>query len=146
KHLVDSYLNTVDPNASNLSLSAYSDPNRSILDTSPLLSSPKSQRRKGRRSVGTGQTSALRHPLANDTTDVFQHQHDNGGEDADDGEDAEDEDEWNIVDRMRLWRHDALMQHMYETAAFWGDKILSWTSAYYFLSLLFLYFLCMHDR
>ena len=36
--------------------------------------------------------------------------------------------EWGMVDRMRLWRHDALMQHLYETAAFWGDKILSWTS------------------
>ncbi|KIY65733.1 TPR-like protein [Cylindrobasidium torrendii FP15055 ss-10] len=28
---------------------------------------------------------------------------------------------------MRLWRHDAMMQHLYVTAAFWGDKILSWT-------------------
>ncbi|KAH7907018.1 hypothetical protein BJ138DRAFT_1015194 [Hygrophoropsis aurantiaca] len=36
--------------------------------------------------------------------------------------------EWSMVDRMRLWRHDALMQHLYETAAFWGDKILSWTN------------------
>jgi anaphase-promoting complex subunit 6 len=34
-----------------------------------------------------------------------------------------------MVDRMRLWRHDALMQHLYDTAAFWGDKVLSWTSA-----------------
>lgn len=33
-----------------------------------------------------------------------------------------------MVDRMRLWRHDALMQHLYDTAAFWGDKVLSWTS------------------
>lgn len=60
------------------------------------------------------------HPLANDTTDVFQ----DSEEDADD----ESEHEWGMVDRMRLWRHDALMQHLYETAAFWGDKILSWTS------------------
>ncbi|KAH9928739.1 uncharacterized protein B0H18DRAFT_1000409 [Fomitopsis serialis] len=29
---------------------------------------------------------------------------------------------------MRLWRHDALMQHLYETAAFWGDKIVNWTN------------------
>ena len=44
-------------------------------------------------------------------------------------EDFDDDDgEWGVVDRMRLWRHDALMQHLYETAAFWGDKILSWTS------------------
>jgi Anaphase-promoting complex, cyclosome, subunit 3 len=40
----------------------------------------------------------------------------------------DDEDiEWGMVDRMRLWRHDALMQHLYDTAAFWGDKVLSWT-------------------
>jgi anaphase-promoting complex subunit 6 len=39
-----------------------------------------------------------------------------------------DDGEWGMIDRMRLWRHDALMQHLYETAAFWGDKILSWTS------------------
>jgi anaphase-promoting complex subunit 6 len=48
-------------------------------------------------------------------------------------EDEEEEDdydkEWGMVDRMRLWRHDAMLQHLYETAAFWGDKILSWTSA-----------------
>ena len=34
---------------------------------------------------------------------------------------------WDMVDSMRLWRHDAIMQHLHETAAFWGDKILSWT-------------------
>jgi len=42
----------------------------------------------------------------------------------------EEEDEgrtWDMVDSMRLWRHDAIMQHLYETATFWGDKILSWT-------------------
>jgi len=58
------------------------------------------------------------HPLANDTTDVFQDLEEND----------ESEYEWGMVDRMRLWRHDALMQHLYETAVFWGDKILSWTS------------------
>ncbi|ORY35353.1 hypothetical protein BCR39DRAFT_508962 [Naematelia encephala] len=44
------------------------------------------------------------------------------------GEAAEDEEvDWDMVDSMRLWRHDAIMQHLYETAAFWGNKILSWT-------------------
>ena len=62
-----------------------------------------------------------RHPLATDTTDVFQ-------DDADDEGDEEDAHEWGVVDRMRLWRHDALMQHLYDSAAFWGDKIVSWTS------------------
>lgn len=39
-----------------------------------------------------------------------------------------DEEDWGIVDRMRLWRHDAMMQHLHDSAVFWGDKILSWTS------------------
>jgi anaphase-promoting complex subunit 6 len=85
------------------------DPNRSVLPASPLRSSPRVYRRP--------KEGASRHPLANDTTDIFQ-----------DSEDDESEYEWGMIDRMRLWRHDALMQHLYETAAFWGDKIVSWTS------------------
>lgn len=34
---------------------------------------------------------------------------------------------WSLVDSMRQWRQDAMLQHLYETAAMWGDKILSWT-------------------
>ncbi|ODN92723.1 anaphase-promoting complex subunit 6 [Cryptococcus wingfieldii CBS 7118] len=48
--------------------------------------------------------------------------------DADEGADEGEERNWSMVDSMRLWRHDAIMQHLYETAAFWGDKILSWTA------------------
>ncbi|KAG6915872.1 hypothetical protein DXG01_009480 [Tephrocybe rancida] len=66
------------------------------------------------------ESTGRQHPLANDTTDVFQ--------DSDDDGDDDEEYEWGMVDRMRLWRHDALMQHLYETAAFWGDKIVSWTN------------------
>jgi hypothetical protein len=46
------------------------------------------------------------------------------------GEDDVEEDrgDWEkMVDNMRMWRHDAILQHLYETAAFWGDKVLSWT-------------------
>lgn len=43
-------------------------------------------------------------------------------------EDQDEDYEWGRVDRMRLWRHDAIMQHLYTTAAFWGDKILSLTN------------------
>ena len=93
------------------------DPNRSMLAASPLRSSPRKPR-KGK------ETAADPHPLAQDTTaDVFL--------------DTEAEEEiydyragWTMVDRMRLWRHDAIWQHLYETAAFWGDKVLSWTSEY----------------
>lgn len=89
------------------------DPNRSILPATPFRSSPRLPRRP--------KPSTGRHPLANDRTDVFQ--------DSDEEEDVERKGyEWGMVDRMRLWRHDALMQHLYDTAAFWGDKIVSWTS------------------
>lgn len=92
------------------------DPNRSILPSSPFKSSPALPRRT--------KASTGRHPLAHDTTDVFQ-----------DSEYYNEEEqgvyEWGMVDRMRLWRHDALMQHLYETAAFWGDMVVSWTSTCY---------------
>lgn len=106
QQLIDSYLDahnlsstTMSPNQS-LAL----DPNRSMLSASP-------RRRR------------QKHPLATDTTDVFQ-------DSFVEGEDEEEYSEWGIVDRMRLWRHDAMMQHLYETAIFWGDKVLSWTSTY----------------
>jgi anaphase-promoting complex subunit 6 len=48
-----------------------------------------------------------------------------------DSEDEEDEEvNWGMIDSMRIWRNDALMQHLYETASFWGDKILSWTGKF----------------
>ena len=106
-HLVDSYLHANSSTASNSSL----DPNRSVLQTSPLRS-PSLRYRKPKESIGRQP-----HPLAMDTTDVFHESDDEGSEY-----------EWGMIDRMRSWRHDALMQHLYETAAFWGDKILSWTS------------------
>lgn len=83
-----------------------------------MRSSPRLAARKAK-TTGGG-----RHPLAMDNTDVFQ----DYGEAQEDGE-AEAH-EWGMVDRMRLWRHDALMQHLYETAAFWGDKVVSWTSEF----------------
>ncbi|KAH9945212.1 TPR-like protein [Epithele typhae] len=102
-----------DANASGASnQKSYLDPSRSILQTSPVKGSPRIQRK-------TKTTASLRHPLAIDTTDVFQ-------DDADDEE--EDTNKWGIVERMRLWRHDALMQHLYDSAAFWGDKIVTWTN------------------
>ncbi|KAG8842054.1 anaphase promoting complex subunit cdc16, partial [Serendipita sp. 405] len=45
-----------------------------------------------------------------------------------DEEDDEEEVEWGLDDRIRLWRHDAMAQHLYETAIFWGDKVLSRTN------------------
>jgi anaphase-promoting complex subunit 6 len=93
------------------------DPNRSI-PHSPSLPS----RQKPRTIAHRSNTSRQPHPLANDT---FQHSDDDA---EDEQEDDDTVHEWGVIDRMRVWRHDALMQHLYETAAFWGDKILSWTS------------------
>jgi anaphase-promoting complex subunit 6 len=42
-------------------------------------------------------------------------------------EEEEDDPTWRMIARMRTWRHDAILQHLYETAAFWGDKIFAWT-------------------
>lgn len=109
--LVNSY---IEANSSSSAL----DPNRSILQVSPIRHSPIRPLRRTRESIG-------RHPLANDTTDIFQDTTDLSEGATDE---QEDEVEWGIVDRMRLWRHDALMQHLFDSAAFWGDKILSWTS------------------
>lgn len=118
QQLVDSYLDANATAISNTSLAL--DPNRSVLPTSPLRSSPRYYRR------AKDSASRYPHPLATDTTDVFQ--------DSEDDADGESDYEWGMVDRMRLWRHDALMQHLYETAAFWGDKILTWTSTSHSLS------------
>jgi len=151
QNLVDSYM---DANSSTLSFQmplsyphpaphshSALDPNRSVLLSSPLRS-PRKKHGHDRR----GKSSTSRpHPLANDTTDVFtdnqprvndvsigddsqEYQpHDSSDGDADDESEYEDH-EWGMVDRMRLWRHDALMQHLYDTACFWGDKVLSFTS------------------
>jgi anaphase-promoting complex subunit 6 len=113
QHLVDSYLDANTSTISNPNTFAL-DPNRSILPSSPRHSSPR--RPKHIKSS----TSRQPHPLATDTTDVFQ--------DSDDDPEQDGSQSWGMIDRMRLWRHDAMMQHLYETAAFWGDKILSWTS------------------
>jgi anaphase-promoting complex subunit 6 len=115
QQLVDLYLDANSSTASNPNSNFALDPNRSVLPASPLRSSPRRPRRP------KDGSSRNPHPLANDTTDIFQ--------DSDDDADDESEYEWGMVDRMRLWRHDALMQHLYDTAAFWGDKIVSWTSA-----------------
>ncbi|CAK5268758.1 unnamed protein product [Mycena citricolor] len=112
EQLVDSYLDADSSTASHPNSFAL-DPNRSVLPASPLRSSP----RRPKKARDT--SSRHPHPLANDTTDIFN--------DSDEDEDDEDY-EWKMVDRMRLWRHDALMQHLHETAAFWGDKIVSWTN------------------
>lgn len=51
----------------------------------------------------------------------------NGVGAEDESDEEEEEVNWGMIDSMRVWRHDAIIQHLYETAAFWGDKILSWT-------------------
>ncbi|KAF8515403.1 TPR-like protein [Hysterangium stoloniferum] len=102
------------PHASASGLPPALDPNCSIFQASPRT---KVDSYTARRSA--------RHPLteAGNVSAITV-----SDQDADDECDQQGSEEWTMVDRMRLWRHDALMQHLYETAAFWGDKVLSWTS------------------
>ncbi|PWN90407.1 TPR-like protein [Acaromyces ingoldii] len=58
---------------------------------------------------------------------------------------APTEDRRALLDLMRLWREDAMKHHLYETAIFWGDKVLSletsaqaWTDAYHLATAFFL--------
>jgi anaphase-promoting complex subunit 6 len=37
---------------------------------------------------------------------------------------------WTMVDRMRNWRNDAMTQHLYDSAKFWGGKVLEMTGAW----------------
>ncbi|QRV89813.1 cell division control protein [Ceratobasidium sp. AG-Ba] len=87
-------------------------PTRHHLDAnaSTLSASPRTSR------IRRDFTSIGRHPLANDKDD-----------DVAFGEDEDDLNDWSIVDKLRMWRHDAMMQHLYDTAIFWGDKVLTWT-------------------
>jgi anaphase-promoting complex subunit 6 len=90
-------------------------PTRHHLDAnaSTLSASPRTSR------IRRDFTNLGRHPLADD-----------GDEDTTFGEGEEDLGDWTIVDRLRMWRHDAMMQHLYDTAIFWGDKVLTWTGKY----------------
>ena len=36
-----------------------------------------------------------------------------------------EEDRAALLEMMRNWREDAMKHHLYDTAIFWGDKILS---------------------
>jgi anaphase-promoting complex subunit 6 len=44
--------------------------------------------------------------------------------------DPDEDKEWKMIDLMRVWRHDANLQHLHETAIFWGDKLLSLTGEF----------------
>lgn len=47
--------------------------------------------------------------------------------DASDGSSASTSTAWTLIDRMRIWRNDALTQHLYTTAIFWSNKVFSRT-------------------
>lgn len=56
------------------------------------------------------------------------------GADADEssflGQSVDEGAPWTMVDRMRNWRNDAMTQHLYDSAKFWGGKVLGMTGAY----------------
>jgi len=64
----------------------------------------------------------------------------------DEDEEGEEEEDWGIVDRMRLWRHDAMTQHLYESAIFWGDKVLTWTSTLFVKQINFQFLILSNDH
>lgn len=37
---------------------------------------------------------------------------------------------WTTVDRMRCWRNDAMTQHLYDSAKFWGAKVFGMTGGH----------------
>ncbi|KAG9024750.1 anaphase promoting complex subunit cdc16 [Tulasnella sp. JGI-2019a] len=119
----------------------HSDPNASVMSASPrqkrtirVATGQDQQRsRHPRNSLVSGASSissytAPLHPLAFDSarqsheTQITATELDEGEVEGD-----EEEEDWGIVDRMRLWRHDAMMQHLHGSAIFWGDKVLSLT-------------------
>lgn len=123
----------------------HSDPNASVMAASPRTkrttraSTAAERRRADRNSIMS--ISSQQQSLPPQSTPAVRqlrfgstHTADGPGNDtqtqaATELEDEElDEEDWGIVDRMRLWRHDAMMQHLHDSAVFWGDKILSWTS------------------
>lgn len=115
---------------SNLSISS-SNPNASSVDdaNSPFPHVPRG---------ATPHKSRLRQPPLNGhhgTIDEADFDLDPTRDDSGDEGDEIEEQGWErMVVKMRNWRHDAIMQHLYDTAAFWGDKILSWTGPYPFPS------------
>lgn len=65
-----------------------------------------------------------------DQTNAAGEQHELGscsGEDEEDDSDNDDDLSWTLLDRMRVWRNDALTQHLYSTAIFWGSKVFTRT-------------------
>lgn len=91
---------------------------QSGLSTLPLSPRRPSTAQSGSTATARGprRASALNHSFGGDESLA-------AGED----DELEDEDEWMLVDRMRLWRNDAMTQHLYSTADFWGSKILGLT-------------------
>ncbi|GAA5840967.1 hypothetical protein JCM9279_001275 [Rhodotorula babjevae] len=56
--------------------------------------------------------------------DVNDHDDDNSGFL---GQSVDDAAPWTLVDRLRNWRNDAMTQHLYDSAKFWGGKVLELT-------------------
>lgn len=47
------------------------------------------------------------------------------GDDDNDDDDLDQREEASTLTRLRRWRQDAMQQHLYDTAIFWGSKVLS---------------------
>jgi len=88
----------------------------STLSLSPGRPQPQSATTTGTARPGKGRE---RYSLADESSIRF----DGVGE----GGEGEEEEEFGMVDRIRCWRNDAMTQHLYGTAQFWGAKVFSMT-------------------
>lgn len=92
---------------------------------STLSLSPR--RPTGATSTGTGSTATTRpRRAARYTLDEQSFQR--HAQQERDNDDAQEPPPFTLVDRMRNWRNDAMTQHLYGTAEFWGSKVFEMTS------------------
>lgn len=88
-----------------------------------------SPRRPGTASTTATATRARRPPRfqhVDESSSFLSHGHGNEEDDA--------TAPFTLVDRMRNWRNDAMTQHLYSTAEFWGSKVFNLTSMYWWAS------------
>ncbi|KAK4700979.1 anaphase-promoting complex subunit 6, partial [Phenoliferia sp. Uapishka_3] len=116
---------------SNTSSSLTSDQLDNLRRQSGLSTLPLSPRRPS--TAQSGSTATTRAPRR--TSGLSRAHGGDADESITEGHEMEDEaremegdaEDWTLVDRMRNWRNDAMTQHLYSTANFWGSKIFGLT-------------------
>ncbi|KAK4058555.1 anaphase-promoting complex subunit Cut9 [Microbotryomycetes sp. JL221] len=105
-------------------------------DLSTLSLSPRRVAASRSTTSGASTTKAARRNPKSSRTRPVEPRSENGGDDIQDESHAnraadDDDDDTNVpftlIDRMRNWRNDAMTQHLYSTAQFWGGKVFHMT-------------------